>query len=299
MKHWFSTEKRCYICGKVISANKNPKSIKITLGYSKQELHYFDLGDDTILILEPEFYLCEQHREEFEQHLLSVKIKQYEEKTGKKLNLPINITEDCAVRAYLENGKEVDFFSNSLGIFKEELKIIESKKKKVNPITNAEISYATFLNDQETSKNELEIEIPEGYLEKIENKPEKDEKIDINYNYLSEFNDKCEGCIHYISDSNYCELDSSVSEDSFFTALYNGKDCIYFWDNKPREKTNMRKNKKKKKIKIKKFYCINCDKNIIPIKDGIITKCPHCEMWEFLDKKKERKKNNNTKQRKP
>jgi len=45
--------------------------------------------------------------------------------------------------------------------------------------------------------------------------------------------------------------------------------------------------RKKKKIKIKELYCINCDKNIIPIKDDVFTKCPYCKMWEFLVKKRD------------
>jgi len=65
IKKWFSTEEKCYICRKVITTKKNPKSIKIVLGYSPSEWLYLDSGK-TEALLKPVFYLCEKHREDFE-----------------------------------------------------------------------------------------------------------------------------------------------------------------------------------------------------------------------------------------
>ena len=162
IKQKFSTEEKCYICGKVISAKKNPESIKITFGYSKQNLLFYDFGE-TVLIIEPEFYLCKQHREDFEQFILSLRIKEIERKTGKKIPKPINITVDVHSRAYLENGKEVELNQAydqwtvkpnlDKGILEFEVngEKVETNEKP-NPMVNAELSHATFQNERKESK---------------------------------------------------------------------------------------------------------------------------------------------------
>ncbi len=107
IKNWFSTEKKCDICGKVISAKKNPESIKVSLGYSKDVLMSFT-NEEIYFSIEPEFYLCGKHRKLLEEFIVSLKVDEIERKTGKKIDKPINITVEYETHAYLENGKEVD-----------------------------------------------------------------------------------------------------------------------------------------------------------------------------------------------
>jgi len=84
IKQRLSTEKKCDICGKAISAKKNPESIKVSLGYSKDELMFFT-NEEIYFSIEPEFYLCEKHRKLLEEFIASLKVDAYNENRKKIL----------------------------------------------------------------------------------------------------------------------------------------------------------------------------------------------------------------------
>lgn len=93
IKKWYNRldKEECYICGKEISASMNPKSIGISLNYTKFELIPYDFNRKKPK-LPHVFYLCKYHREVFENSILSLKFENKQQnleiKNFKKINLP-------------------------------------------------------------------------------------------------------------------------------------------------------------------------------------------------------------------
>jgi len=164
IKKWFSTEERCHICGKEIKASRNPESIKIVLGYSEMEYFNVDVGKKEQK-LPWKFYLCKQHREDFENFILTLKkenLSNYKENRKK----PIKMVEDVSMVIKSVDGSPLlnsqttydDWMAKpnlDKGILEFE---VNSEKvemdEKPNPMVNAKLSYATFQNEQKESKNE-------------------------------------------------------------------------------------------------------------------------------------------------
>lgn len=120
IKKWFSTlnEEKCYICGKTMKASRNWESIKIVLGYSEFEYLAFDSGKEQKLPWK--FYLCKQHRKEFEKFMNTLKAETQlkKEKNGEftcclcKETYIKNLSEEEARAQFKEEFPNLEFNEN-------------------------------------------------------------------------------------------------------------------------------------------------------------------------------------------